>query len=155
MSAPDQLQTEANQLSYGFLSSRAISTLGKIINNQPISDDEIEILINAHNFLINAANGALMITKGQFHGSNQSESINALRFAIDPLKNLEDILEDSEISTYFQYLADSMPIDGNEQYVDKEIDKDALDQTLKFFSYLYEEMANTLGKKLHKSHAFL
>ena len=146
---------ESNQLNYGFLSSRTFSVISKILNDVNLTDDDKTIMINAKCFLQEAANGALMITTGECHGQRPSQSINALNIASDPMINLQNLLGERDVSEYFQFLTDSLPLTDDNIYDQDLLNKKNITEAQSFFNIMSKTLINNISKNLKHNGSFI
>lgn len=146
MSAPHEYTKESQNIEYSFLALRSQEALKKILEQTLITDDEIEILDKASIFLQDIAEGANLISTGKAtKGHNVRQSIEALDYAIDPLKTLKDLQEQEDIADFFRKIAEAVHnIDKDTSLVISSEKRKNLEAAMAFFDALFQSLHTAL-----------
>jgi hypothetical protein len=106
MSAPSQLHRDAEELSYSFLAARASDVLQHALENQPLNQDDSEVLSDAALFLKAISDGARFTGSGTFRqGAIPSHSIAALDVAFGPIEALRQVASERDLVSAFDDLS--------------------------------------------------
>lgn len=110
MSAPSHYAKEAEQIKYSLLAAKAKESISKLLGDEQLSEEDKHCLTKAANFLKSVADGAQLVSSGHYSGHNSREAMQHLQIAIDPIKHLEKINENQEISSYISELANALSL---------------------------------------------
>lgn len=148
MSAPLLYEKGANHIRYGFLAARSRTAIDKLLNNQTPSEEDLQCLAKTSVFIEELLNGTALLTTGKYQGYNSRETLNALNMVMNPLVQLQSLVNQKmELTDFFSRLKSSLdtlvhdpkPITSLET-------KQLLNFAAIFFDFLYTSLAETIGE---------
>ena len=129
------------------MTARASNLLKRVLDNKPISADELALLSNAERFLRDAADGALFTASGAFReGANPSRSLAALDVAFGPIKVIKTLVQqEANFASLFEELASA--VSKAKQTQSSEGIEASLGRARQFFEALAEWIAGNLDSR--------
>lgn len=151
MSAPSHYAQEAEQIKYGFLAAKSKHAIGKLLENQELTNEDREILFQAKEYLQKLSAEVKSVSEGTHSGYSSQESMIALRIAMDPLRTLKQVLEDKIVHEYFLHLLNALPT-PNESRTHLSPERiQRLNDAAQFFSALYISLLRAISDKGHST----
>lgn len=148
MSAPAFEVRAADYIGQSFLAIKAKNAICSYLKGNVLSQPEKEVLLKAHKFLKEIASGASLVSTGESKGFKAMESMAALNYAMDPIKNLRELLGDKEISDFFNEMADSVELSAKGSSSTQPA-MEQMSHAVSFFDALYQSLSNTLDHNHH------
>ena len=151
MSAPSIYEKGAEHIKYGFLATRSRSVINNLLNDKNITEEDIEILKRAQQFIKLLLDGTDFVTTGKYHGNNSRETLAVLSFALDPLEQIQSAAKDIKVSGILKMVGDALSVVISIRQVPSEELRNTLLIASKLFFLIYTSLAESLSLKRRTS----
>lgn len=153
MSAPGELEKEAQTINVSFLCVEAYGALQKLLSDDALNQQERAALEKGAVFFKDVAHGICAIqnepqAQNVQHGVYEfdlARSFEALDYAMAPLERMQDAIEDEQMSVHFEAVGDTLVAASHGGGLSQK-QRDYLEFARGFFGLLYELLHSTLTK---------
>lgn len=151
MTTRHQRLRNAEHINYGFLAVKSAESLGKFLNETPLTPEDLKVLKKSKDFFRELSEGVELVHTGTYSGGNSIASMQALDFAIGPLETLQDALEDEELSELASSIEEKIDrVIKNQKPVAKS-EREVYFSLVQFFHALNESLLEDLSRSHTRS----
>ena len=158
MSAPSLEYQHAKYINYGFLAAKAEKACHALTQNRELTPEEFSVLQNGSEFLKQVATGAKALDSGNYQVNNLKGAMDAFEFVIDPLEQLSEFFNNTDIADALNNAAETVITLGlhpSQAISDKQLKQIELFREFyeHFYTFIQFQMSqvkkdNPLGDKL-------
>ena len=148
MSAPSPDLKRSEYIDFGFLAVGASEALKAVLAGKKITADQAMMLMEAADFLKDIATGAGFIATGAVpNGFSPSRSMDALDYAMGPVRTLRNLIEDDDVAKFFKSLNEAVKNASEGNAVKSKTDRKFQKAAVSFFEALYQSLVAELSVK--------
>jgi hypothetical protein len=148
MSAPSPDLKRSEYIDFGFLSVKASEALKVVLAGKKITAEQTIILAEAADFLKDIATGAGFIATGAVPGGfSPSRSMDALDYAMGPVRALRKLIDNDDVAKFFKSLTEAVKHASGGNAVKSKTDRKFQKAAISFFEALYQSIVAELSVK--------
>lgn len=153
MSAPGELEKEAQTINVSFLCVGAYGAIQKLLSDEDLDAQELAALGRGAAFFRDVAHGIAAVqnepqaqdVQQDVHAFDLARSFEALDYAMAPLERLQGSIADEQMSAYFKAVGDTLLAASEGDGLSQQ-QRNLLEFARGFFGMLYELLHSTLTK---------